>query len=152
MSDWMYEDTKRKLTHALGVLMSEISEYNYCSSWLSGLEDELPPLLRRVVAGQDVKWGGAGIRDDAAKAACALADLLGHWANREYDSEGKQYVPYFPENDKPTGGPVKKGAYIVSDSSPVTFIPNGGRIIPNSVLDNLYLGDEEDSDGDGNDE
>lgn len=102
-------DARYYLTQALGAMMSDISEGQYCAGWLIKLEDILPfQLLAACQRGEalDLPFHPDTLDLKVAQMMCAIADVLGHWANREwYPAEvggGEQYVPYRPNTDNGT--------------------------------------------------
>jgi hypothetical protein len=90
------------LRYALGTIMSEISEAGICAGWLSGLEDDLPPIIKATAETNESQvFYQALITPKEARMILAIVSYLGHWVKAEYPVNGpRRFVPYVPEEDE----------------------------------------------------
>lgn len=78
------EQQKDGLMSALYRLMAAWSEDHYAAGWMSGLEDDLPFEVKKIINQTERNCGYL-----EANALWAVASLLGHWMNYE----GEPYTP-----------------------------------------------------------
>lgn len=73
-------DIRYHLTQALGLMMSDISEGQYCAGWLNGLENILPFQLMAAKEGLDLPYHPDTLSMPTIKLMLSMAEVLGHWA------------------------------------------------------------------------
>lgn len=75
-------EAKYHLLQALGAIMSEISEDNFCSGWLVGTEDMLPRRVAQMLRGDGpddnelIRWL---VTEEQAGIMALLAELADGW-------------------------------------------------------------------------
>jgi len=79
----------------LGEAMAGLSEACYAAGWYQGTEHLIPALCRRVLeTGRAQPWARGEVTLAMAQSLSALAEELGHWANRKDGTNG--FVPFDP--------------------------------------------------------
>lgn len=90
--------TNEQCTQILGRMMSEISERCWTAGWISGAEDDLPPLIAMAAASRETQgWGQSLVWPDESDIMIALVASMGHWATLNPDINGIEYLPYQPK-------------------------------------------------------
>ena len=95
-SEPMEGNLRMALTQALGEVMSTVSEFTWAAGWYSGIEEKLPPVVRRMRFRQkaEAPWL---ITPMQTQTMLTIADRLGHWA--KYDSYYDCFMPFVPQSD-----------------------------------------------------